>query len=216
MQTYQAIQAQIGAWSRENFGDQETPYLAIKSAGTIRTGKPRAKSDVPGNRCPENVAVVCLDGIAPLMGIMEEVGELVVAESGGSKTDMRDAVGDIAIYLCDYLAREGVEWPAIGGPPDQAFVDARDGMVAHLGQIYRGHLKRFQRIRDFENDAVFEACREDMVYGFAYHLAAYTKAQLEVGLLEVLNETWNNIVKKRDWRDDAVGGGGHTHTGAMG
>lgn len=80
----------------------------------------------------------------PAKGAMEEFGELVhsdlkrdqgirLDEAGVGPDAERDAVGDIAIYLCDCLYRAGVEWGNMYGknyPPtkDKALAEVVDDL----------------------------------------------------------------------------------------
>lgn len=208
MQTYHEIKNQIGRWSRENFGGQETPYFQVYEAGSITTGAKREKTDNRG-RASQWSQVVAIEGLAPLMGIVEEVGELFAASK---KEDKRDALGDIAVYLCDYLNRECIEFPT------KVSLDVRlratnplNGLVACLGMMHHCHLKRFQRIRDMHDPMKFSLARQVALEGFVWHLGAAARKVTGTDLLTLLNETWNNIVKKRDWKKDAAAGGGHTH-----
>ena len=207
MQSFEQIRAQVGAWSRENFGDQETPFLKVYEAGNIGPNK-RDKADTPG---PEwqgvNPLVAGLGGLAPLLGIAEEVGELAGANT---KADAKDAVGDIAIYTCDYLTREGVAWPD-KEVPKQSFVDPLTGLVAFLGQLNHCHLKRLQRIRGFHDKEHFEAKRLEALRGFLWHLELAAQEATNSNLLIVLNSTFHAIVEKRNWKKDAAAGGGHVH-----
>lgn len=214
MQSFQQIQTQIGRWSFENFGFQETPYLEVRMAGTIRPDVPRAKGDYSTPNRVVPALVVALHGLAPLLGIGEEVGELHAA--GATYTDRKDAVGDIAVYLCDYCNREGIVLP---NRPELAEADKQaptDGIVANYGRLLHCHLKRYQRIRGMHNPITFDEARIAAVRGLVWHLEAYCKAIYDTNLLTILNEVWNGIVKKRDWKDDATAGGGHSHEGTDG
>lgn len=211
MQTFQQIQFQIGSWSAKNFGCQETPYLRVRRAGNIERGRPRAKGDVSGLPLGDPV-VVELGALAPLMGMVEELGEL--AEANAAR-DRDDAVGDIAVYLCDYLCREGLAWPERFTIPDaDQYIPPLAGLMLHIGKLFRCHLKRHQRIRGMENDEAFHAARMDAIRGIVWHLEDVSRnADRGTNLLVILNATWNGIVSKRDWRADAAGGGGHSHEG---
>jgi len=86
------IQDAVAAWSQKNFGDQVS-----------------------------KVTGVSLHSLAPLLGIVEEVGELTHAvlkrHQGIRGMDVPevyekardDALADILVYLCDFAAREGVD-----------------------------------------------------------------------------------------------------------
>ncbi len=211
MQSHNQIQQQIGQWSRQNFGGQETPYLETYAAGSIRPGVKRDKTDRPGLK--SSVAlVVALRSLAPLMGVVEEIGEFFAL---GSPVDKRDALGNVAVYLCDYTAREGLVYPDITDAPPDEVLPAINGMVANLGKIFHCHLKRHQRIRDMHDDTTFTTARNAALNAFAWHLERVARAHTDTDVLTLLNETWNEtwneIVSKQDWRADAAAGGGHKH-----
>lgn len=214
MQTFEKIQFQVGAWSLKNFNGQETPYLNVRFAGEVRDCA-RNKGDAPGpawDALHSEALVVSLGGLAPLMGLVEEVGELCGAKS---RTDAQDALGDIAIYLCDYLCRENIQWPTrIELPVEQQYTAAPvTGIVVCLGALHHCHLKRFQRIRGMHDLKAFEAKRMEALHGLVWHMELVAENAND-DLLTLLNHTWNTIVNKRDWKKDAGGGGGHTHTAA--
>lgn len=204
MQTFEQIMLAVGQWSKENFGNQEckSPDVWVQWRGEPI---PTAPFDV------------CLGAVAPLLGIGEEVGELFV---GGTTEDMVDAIGDIVIYACDFCARSGFimpwrgtrqdrEWVegAITGPP----LDAGAGIVAAAGRLQHVVLKRVQGIRGMADSTAFEAARHRAVMTLMYYLDAYVNEMCDVNLLTIANETWNGIVKKRDWKKDEKEGGGHDH-----
>lgn len=94
--TLHALQMEIGAWSRKNFGNQESKV----------TGNP-------------------LYSLAPLLGIVEELGELTHAvlkhhqgirgmdDLDTYEAARDDAVADMLIYLCDFACREGFSIGAV-------------------------------------------------------------------------------------------------------
>lgn len=85
--------AEVGAWSHDNFGHQTSKWQTPKG--------------------PSNVSQqLCLGHVAPLLGIIEECGELKEAYSKGDKELVRDSIGDIFIYLADYFYRTnlGSQW----------------------------------------------------------------------------------------------------------
>lgn len=210
MQSYKQIQEQHGKWSQENFGEQETPYFRVYAAGSIRPHTKRDKADYPGHESTIP-RVVALNGLAPLMGLVEEVGELYGA---ACPADAKDAIGDIAVYLCDYLTRENLRWPdmALYIDPAPGLLPCMNRLVAAMGKLYHCHLKRFQRIRDMHDPLKFGQARWAAVEEFVYSLEGVAREHDPNGnLLMILNETWNKIVAKRDWKADASKGGGATH-----
>jgi NTP pyrophosphatase (non-canonical NTP hydrolase) len=95
-ESLRAIQKQVGAWSRKNFGEQIS-----KVTGQV------------------------LGSLNPLLGVQEECGELTHAvlkrhqgirgfDKDETYIDARDdAVSDLLIYLCDFAEREGIDLQAL-------------------------------------------------------------------------------------------------------
>ena len=87
------IQNEISRWSEKNFGSQESKAYPNLVLGSL----------------------------APLLGVVEEVGELCHATLKYHqgirgydnleyyRNERDDAVGDIMVYLCDYASREGID-----------------------------------------------------------------------------------------------------------
>lgn len=84
------MQGLVGSWSKQNFGDQ------VSKANGMTLGS-----------------------LAPLLGVVEEVGELCHAtlkhhqgirgfdDPAKYEEAVIDAAADIMVYLCDYAEREG-------------------------------------------------------------------------------------------------------------
>lgn len=187
MQTYQQIQYQVGEWNQANFGNQPTKYLHAKLH----------KSEV--GDWPE----VELGSTAALMGIVEEVGELFEAST---PSETADAIGDIAIFLCDYCCREGIPFPTRVELQARDRLDYDVGLVVYMGRLHHCHLKRHQGIRGMEG-TVFAEARMAALRAFVWHLEAAAKATGS-NLVTILNQTWTNIVRKRDWKADPLNAGG--------
>lgn len=212
MQAYQQIQFQIGAWATANFGNNETPYLEILEAGSIVADKPRKPDDKPDKNARHNNMVVELGSLAPLMGLVEELGGFMAAFLTEDKKGIEDALGDIAVCVCDYCCHESILFPTkVTLTKKERYATPVGGAMVYLGTLYRCHLKRHQRIRNMHNKRTFEKERAAALHGFVWHLEAMAKEYTKTPLLTILNKTWNNIVKKRDRRADATAGGHHTH-----
>lgn len=179
---------EVGGWSLQNFGLQFS-----------------------------KVTGVLLGPLAPLMGIAEEVGELVTAVVIGDTKGVKDAIGDVLIYLCDYSFREGVSMDKIAyAKPTCIGADATandlEGLSMAVGALFRATLKRHQGIRDHDKTLVYLRHRDDALERLVLYLDRCRIRTLSGNsLFQILEETWNGIVAKRDWKKDATGGGGHTH-----
>lgn len=180
MKTLVVIQQEVGEWSLRNFGSQRSKV----------------------------VQMLHLHSMAPLMGLAEEFGELMVAEE---KKDIADAIGDIFIYLCDYLSREWVVLTSLTSLPSIITADwrRRDALVAmafSIGQIFRCTLKRHQGIRGFHDTKHYQTYRNHCCAHLLDSLDRYANENLGIGLCEVANTVWDHVVSKRNWKEDPNAG----------
>jgi NTP pyrophosphatase (non-canonical NTP hydrolase) len=170
------LQEQIGRWAEANFDENRSkvyPHLV-------------------------------LDSLAPLMGITEELGELLEAfyTSDCDTTDdpITDALGDIGVYLCDYARREGILLalllPADHTIPATPMQLPELGVV--IGRLFHCVLKRHQGIRGFEDDSKFYSLRDAVVKDIL--LGLYLASQPFGSFEEILTDTWQKVVSKRDWK----------------
>lgn len=176
---------EVGEWSSKNFGFQETRYMVGDLNGSVAL--------------PEgDVITVRLGSTAPLMGIAEELGELFEA---GSHEGFEDAIADILIYCMDYTCREGMVWPEdIRLAENEEEFDAITGVVVMVGRLFHANLKRHQGIRGFERDGVYEEARGAAVMRLVYYLSQVCEHTVGTTLESVVNQTWEKVVKKRNWR----------------
>ena len=204
MLTLAEIQAEVREWSKKNFNDTPTKLPKMYGLG---------------------LHYVRLGALAPLMGITEEVGELFE-----SRTDVGryDAVADAMIYLCDFAAFVGVplrqyqiEVIIRKNREDETSIQidtfaphAYDGSIIAVGKLNHIVLKHHQGIRGFEEPVVYRQELDHVCQVLMAELwwsaACFTD---ETGM-EILNNTWTNIVSKRDWKADSKEGGGHSHADA--
>lgn len=187
----------VGQWSQANFGQNLTALHPV----VLPTATDEAQ--------------VGLGSLCPLMGLGEEIGELFADMD--SEADMLDAVGDVCIYALDYAYREGVAVESRFFTPTPAChrgkgVDPLAGMVVAYGKLLRCHLKRYQRIRGMDNVAAFNEARDGAYRALLHHLADYAAQYWpQSNVLMIANQTWANVVAKRDWKAAPQDGGGHTH-----
>lgn len=184
MKTLDEIQAEVGRWSRENFGRQESKVE-------------------PG---------LALGPLAPLLGIGEELGEWAEAWEEGRTPEIRDSLGDVVIFLCDYACREGfsvaaelARWPA----PDRG--DPLRGAIAALGRLHHATLKRHQGIREYadpDRAGLYAEARGMAVARLMGHLHRFCRMYfgLQADLGAIINEVWDDAVRRRNWKADAAQG----------
>ena len=169
---------EVGMWSKENFGEQQSKSRDIM-----------------------------LGSLAPLLGIMEEVGELMEAECkesiGESAHEARlDAVGDILIYFCDYIYREEVTLRY--NHCEQLTSDSRVPMVL-VGKLCHATLKRHQGIRGYDVAAKYHAEIEKVATELVDWLFHYA-GDMGLDLMTVGEQVWKTVVSKRNWKKDKVNG----------
>lgn len=132
------------------------------------------------------------------MGIFEEAGELCHAqlklEQGirgsreGHELAMRDAIGDISIYMMNYLSGIGVALPSFSARSDVSSTDDQQCIRKSVMSIYRlaGKIDC--------SDPHSEHRVKHLISGLLY-LCALKGWILD----EIIRETWAEI-GKRDWR----------------
>lgn len=196
MLSMQQLQTEVGKWSRANFDNQQTKitFMVVDAHGPDQRPHP---------------AHVCLEEIAPLLGIGEELGELCEA---GNNADTKDAVGDIVIYVCDYAARSGAKLPhQLHVDLEGRVLDPLLGLTGAVGRLYHAHLKQMQGIRK-DGDKPTNVKIDEALGLLLYYLDQFVRNTFTGStLLMIANDTWHGVVKKRDWKKDPEQGGGHAH-----
>jgi hypothetical protein len=176
------IQSEIGEWSRRNFGIQASKWPGFTIAERDEKLPIPETIMLPGEQF-DSIAngTIILHHVAPLLGMVEETGELVAAFVKWDKEAIRDAIGDIFIYFLDYCSRtvtaqdnnpsalprggdvitihifNCVNWDALNKPvpPQQLSAFPVNTMMIALGQIIHCNLKRHQGIRGYDGNQKF-------------------------------------------------------------
>ena len=138
-----------------------------------------------------------IEHIAPLLGLVEELGELTEAIEQDRPVDpIHDAVGDIGIYCLDFIARAGLDvmevWP-------DTVVKLPHSPLVYLSRMVHACLKRHQGIRGFDNDVQF---KEVLTVNTQYFLHAINS---RYALTTHTTNTWNKVVSKRNWVSNPQG-----------
>jgi NTP pyrophosphatase (non-canonical NTP hydrolase) len=156
-------------------------------------------------------------GINPYLGIIEEVGELskaVLKKSQGIRgssekhdSDAVDAIGDIMIYLMNYLNANRQD---ISEPYSKTWYDK--GLVSETG-LREGDCKSLVVWLAVDVAAipseVWPANSLDRIVPLLTHLQIISGFYGRT-LLSITEETWRTV-GKRNWVEDPLSGGGHTH-----
>lgn len=135
----------------------------------------------------------------PLLGIAEEMGELFQAfwiVDDAYAHEVKDALADIMIYMADFCT-------AMNFDLQKLYDDAlRDDdfelapMAVYYGDLAHAFLKDAQRIRGTHSEHV--AKMGDALDGILRHLIR-AASNRNWDLRELTKETWETVVKKRDW-----------------
>lgn len=146
-----------------------------------------------------------IEHLAPLIGIGEEIGELVDAIQGVERDKVRDAIADIAIYFLDFCSRSGVmisdftDFSYVGDIPDSV-----RALSFEYGKLCHVSLKRHQGIRGFDADDHY---RRSLATACSCFLSTIDYVALvETGrhAHDLAAETWSNIVSRRNWKKPEV------------
>lgn len=132
-----------------------------------------------------------LNSLAPLLGIVEENGERYSALTDEQR---EDAVADTLIYLCDYLAREGVDIDDL--PAGRPYIS----ISVAIGQLAHCTLKRHQGIRGFDDPEKYATTRNQAC---ADIIARFGNKYGEIKMLDILTSVWSTV-KRRNWVTNPV------------
>lgn len=141
-----------------------------------------------------------LEHKAPLFGIFEEFGELMIAiEEDGSTDNIHDAIGDIGIYSIDFLSRVGIDpvevWPAVTDVGHQY----KHTAYPYLSKVGHAVLKNHQGIRGFDDQSKFLL---EVKVNMALFLGRLNN---HYDITKHTITTWENNVRKRNWKKNPEG-----------
>lgn len=88
------------------------------------------------------------------------------------------------------------------GPGTEGGYHALLGMVEEMGELSHHHLKQLQNIRKNEDH---EEGIKDAIGDILIYMADYASMR-GYDLDKILDDTWNEIVKKRDWKLNSTDG----------
>lgn len=139
----------------------------------------------------------------PLLGIIEELGELEEAWLDDNKEEVADAIGDVAVYMLDYCGKRKWSfkelWDERAQAGYQAEVDISTGdinVVPFIKRLSHSQLKGEQGIRggQVKHDAILRATLSSVLW----MLNECADIYLDKNLPDILAEVWAKV-SKRDW-----------------
>lgn len=185
-----SLMVEISDWAVANFGN--TPVSNLR---------------VLHNGFPSPNAIIELNWIAPFWGLAEEIGELhtalgVPVIEATYLDEVIDAIADIGIYFCDYLARRKTiyDFRQMG---DHA---AKLDLSIAYGKLVHCELKHAQKIRRMGETEAFKAAHREACLTFFKTLDYVSLANSGLPVEELINRTFQETVSKRDWKKNAATG----------
>lgn len=151
----------------------------------------------------------------PLLGVVEEIGELYNAhsiikrpENGGAEKreqEIDDAVGDIMVFLAHYCGLNGfslISCVTTYGAEDHPMFNPFPlwGLVEASGRLCHAHLKASQKIRGNHRENA-----QQQIGNIVASLRSLCKNQKQE-LTEIVDHVWGEV-KKRDWKKFPLDGG---------
>ena len=186
------LRKEVGEWSQANFGDQESKALSQ-----------RRLEDHGWTELP-----IILGSMAPMFGLIEELGELeeTIGINPPAKLldEQMDALGDAVIYLCDYAYREDIPLDHMGEwvPTLKRELYGKYPPIVLVGRWCHTTLKWHQGIRGYtgtEGGIRYRTEIEESVYNILAYLDYYAE-KIGQDLMTIARTTFDTVVAKRDWK----------------
>jgi hypothetical protein len=134
----------------------------------------------------------------PLMGIVEEFGELCdagpIRTEGQRNPEADDALADIVIFLADYCSAMGWELEAVAMRKRQHW--QYEPLSRHIGKLCHHHLKRHEGIR---GDAGHHDAQGQLAAAKLWSRLCWKAGGKRV-LMKLVKSTWAKV-RQRDWRN---------------
>jgi len=136
----------------------------------------------------------------PLLGMVEEIGELEEAIVLKNETEIKDSIADILIFMSDFCTYMNFDLEEISMQKVHSYRFRTRSSI--IGRISHSYLKMDQGIRGTP-----EQHRNDISKGLSElyeNLALYCMYHDE-NLFEILEDTWNKV-KQRNWKNNPTTG----------
>lgn len=128
----------------------------------------------------------------PLLGMIEELGELSTADPA----DAIDAIGDTIIYLSDYCTRRGLSLYDVVQQAVTVKWPSYRSLIGHLGTLCHAYVKIEQGIRSNEKLQEQEVQALSDIVGWLKGLV-----DDDLSFLLAVEGTWSQV-KNRDWKQN--------------
>lgn len=138
----------------------------------------------------------------PLLGIVEEVGELIEACVAKDVKEIKDACGDIMIFMAHYCGVNGYSLLDCVVAEAETFsvmtwtpLDALTSVPVMVGKLCHAHLKMEQQIRTGEKHSDTAKKAIGQIAGCLRIILS----QYEVDLMDVMEKIWGEV-SQRNWK----------------
>lgn len=133
----------------------------------------------------------------PLLGVQEELGELVEAHSQFmtrrvGRIDIEDALADLVIFLADYCERNSYSMRWRLAEPARPI----EGLQVAVGRLAHAHLKTEQGIRG--NERELESLAQKSIEQILCYAHDYASVY-GIDFYRCIDDTWRQV-KRRDWQ----------------
>lgn len=130
----------------------------------------------------------------PLLGIIEEMGELAEASR---PEDFEDAIGDVLLYLSDYATAQGWSMSELWDhlmPLNHVGLESGPKFLIALGRLAQAQIKSESGIRGTEQE--WRAKAYEAACALLFELVELIGEECE--FLRIVTETWDKV-RRRDW-----------------
>lgn len=138
----------------------------------------------------------------PLLGIVEEVGELEEAIDKAHYGDIKDAIADTVIYMCDFANTMEFDLNEliVGKIPARP-----QSPTILVGKLAHSYLKKKQGIRGTPEE--HDAAMKETLAELFHSLSQWLFETYQENLLRVVADTWSKV-KERNWKRNPKTGEG--------
>ena len=146
----------------------------------------------------------------PLLGVVEEIGEMLEAKHAGNEAGVRDAFADVIIFVSNLCTHHDLSIARLWSgrfssfplllptdqPPGKTVVPAFDSLIIAAARVAHHRLKYEQKIRGNSHDHLHKMAN-------ALELLLACVDVLMPGVVHVAFKIWREEVQPRNWRSEA-------------
>ena len=203
-----AIQAEVGAWSVTNFGDQNGLGQVAPLLGLMEEHGEFAEAKTHHDR---------LDALGDVLVYLCDFTHRDVRADNNIATRPPEAVvwQRGVVVTVPALVFSQAHQDLLTKKPTMTREAATTRLTVGIGKLAHAVLKREQGIRNMDKPAQYTHARDNAVVFILEAVGALSYVD-NVNPLRLLETTWQGVVAKRNWKTDPTAGGGHRHPDGAG